>query len=105
MKWCCAVFEGAFLEAGRRGLAVVVDRDQEGSPEFILQHRVVDAGGTPPRNSNQALTLTSDTRIEYCPWCGSRLATFYRGRIDDLARPGLKVELPLEARTDPEVDS
>ncbi|MCG3194434.1 MAG: hypothetical protein DIJKHBIC_03693 [Thermoanaerobaculia bacterium] len=90
MKWCCGVFKGWFDEAGNRGLSVVVGRNADGTPAFMLQHRSTEPDDDGPKDHPRPITLASEIQISYCPWCGCRLENVYRKSIDLMIRPGLR---------------
>jgi len=90
-QWCCLVFKGHYENAGARGFAVLIGRDRMGTPEFILQHRSIERGLEGRIFTESPLSLVSDIRISFCPWCGRHLRKWYSRRIDDLYRPGLGI--------------
>ena len=91
MKWCCSVFQGNYDVAGERGFSILIDRDADGRPRFIIQHRAVKLGDEPKMSSQAPLSLVSETHIKFCPWCGNNLAGFYEKNVDVLTRPNLKI--------------
>jgi hypothetical protein len=91
MKWCCAAFEGHFQGAGLRGFAVFVATEPGADPMFILQHRAIEPGQSPPLDYGAPLSIVSDVGIQFCPWCGVRLEEWYRDWINELARSDLRV--------------
>lgn len=92
MKWCCAVFQDHFAEAGSRGFGIfLVDSDRE-DPGFIFQFRAMDAGATAPI-CETPLSIVSDVHVHFCPWCGVKLARFYRKHYRELDRSELRVPL------------
>lgn len=94
MKWCCLGFEGFYGNAGQQGAAILVGRDYSGYPEFTLQYRVVDEGEQITINSEKPVASVVDVGIQYCPWCGSHLYTWYGTHVDILYRPHLKITSP-----------
>jgi len=92
MKWCCMGFEGNFQTAGARGFGVFVSKRSGSEPEFILQHRSLDPGAPTP-NFEYPISLVSDVRMRFCPWCGVSLRDWYRSATEDLDRSELKVRL------------
>jgi len=91
MRWCYQPFQGYFDKAGHRGLAVVVDRDSEGIARFVIQHRSIDVESEQPTSIDVPMSLVSEVQIQYCPWCGQRLNHWYKGDVDNLLRPGLRI--------------
>jgi hypothetical protein len=90
MKWCCAGFRAHYEQAGRKGTAILVGRDLLGEPEFVWQHRLFDKG-TEESEMPSSVALVSDSRIQFCPWCGQNLARWYAKGVDDLTREGYRV--------------
>ena len=91
MKWCCQAFQGNYDVAGERGFAILVDRDSDLRPRFILQHRAVKSGEEAKVTNRTPLSLVSETHIRFCPWCGTNLAIFYGNNTDALTRLKLKI--------------
>lgn len=91
MKWCCVGFEAGYERAGQRGSAILVGRDSLGAPDFTFQVRVVDMGLEGSVKSDNPLSLITDVRFVFCPWCGRNAEQFYRGSVDALYRPDLKI--------------
>jgi hypothetical protein len=94
VTWCCGIFKGWFEAAGERGIAILVDRQHDSAPVFMIQSRSVDADDEGPRNHPRPLTLIAELHIQFCPWCGRRLADVYRDAIDLIARPALRQPQP-----------
>jgi hypothetical protein len=44
MRWCCPAFKSWYEGAGERGFAILVGRDQNRKPQFVIQHRSIDPG-------------------------------------------------------------
>jgi hypothetical protein len=93
MKWCCLGFEAHYHVAGQRGSAILVDRVGDGRVVFTLQFRSVDNGLQLPY-TEIPVTLCEDNQIQYCPWCGKQLASWYERDIDLLIRPGFRIFIP-----------
>ncbi len=91
MTWCCESFHAWFEEAGRRGFAVFVAREDESEPMFVMQHRAVEVGNDPPSVVGAPVALVSDIAIAFCPWCGVHLEEWYKGQTDQLDKSSLKV--------------
>jgi len=94
IKWCCLVFRSWYDDAGSRSFGILVDRDRGGTAEFIFQHRAIDRGTEAVVATDAPLSLVSDIRIVFCPWCGRRLGKWYAKHIRELIRPGLRVSIP-----------
>lgn len=91
MKWCCVGFKAHYDHAGQRGSAILIGRDLESAPEFVLQHRILDADEVWPKDAPAHVVLVSDERIQFCPWCGTNLDRFYGKQVDALTKPGLRI--------------
>jgi hypothetical protein len=92
MKWCCVGFKGNYEMAGQRGPSILVGRDSLGMPEVTLQCRVVDRGQESSiKSDNYPVSIVTDIRIVFCPWCGRNVEEWYRREIDALFRPHLKI--------------
>jgi len=94
VTWCCGIFKGWIQAAGERGLAIVVGRQPDGSPAFIMQSRSLDLDDEGPKDHPRPITLISELHIQFCPWCGHRLVDVYRNSIDLIARPELRQPQP-----------
>ena len=94
IKWCCTAFVNLFLVAGDRSIAVLVERDSEGRPEFILQSRAFSQEQEPPvLDLPVPISRIIETGLNFCPWCSVSLSKWYKKHIDALRRPGLRIEV------------
>lgn len=91
MRWCCPAFESWYEGAGERGYAVLVGRDGNMKPEFVIQHRSIDLGAEDLVKAETPLSLVADIQIDFCPWCGRNLEKWYGENVDVLYRVGLKI--------------
>ena len=92
-KWCCDAFKNSYDLAGKRAIAVLVDRSTDGDPEFLLQARAFVKGGEPlDLNTAVPMSLVTESSMRFCPWCGRNLSRWYRRVIDLLIRPGFKID-------------
>ena len=89
-KFCCVGFEYFTNEAGNRGFGIFPDDGPGTEASHVLQFRALDPDGQPP-NAPSRITLVSEIRMIYCPWCGVKLQEFYRSKMKELARPDLKL--------------
>lgn len=80
-------------QAGTRGHAVFAGRSPLGDPEFILQTRAVEPGVSISTDPVAPVSLVSEIRIQFCPWCGVRLRDWYRKDVQALERRDLVVPL------------
>jgi hypothetical protein len=80
-------FEGNFGDRGSRGLCIYL-RTSRGTKHFFLLSRLVEAGLEPSVKCDPALpvaiSLTQETGISFCPWCGINLKVHYRRVLDRL---------------------
>lgn len=91
MKWCCLTFRSWYEAAGERGIAVLVGRNADGSPEFVIQQRAIDKNIEALPVTDYPISIVSDVRITYCPWCGRDLTKWYGKHADELYRPDLRI--------------
>jgi len=94
MKWCCLTFKSRYEAAGERDFAVLIERGSDAQPRFIFQHRAVDRGSEDSVHSEELISLVSEVRIHYCPWCGHDLKKTYGKYADSLSRPALRILIP-----------
>lgn len=92
MKWCCTAFENHYEMAGERSIAVLVEENSEGRPEFLLQARAFDRGDEPAITTAAPMSLVIETGMRFCPWCGVDLQKCYGKYSRDLTRPGFRIE-------------
>jgi hypothetical protein len=90
VRWCCSSFKSHAQTAGRRGYGVFVD-DSSDPIVFILQHRSLEPEDPKASYDQRPLTLVAEIGIQHCPWCGQKLAKWYRKDIHRLARVDLSV--------------
>jgi hypothetical protein len=84
MEWCCRVFEGWYDLAGKRGLGVLVEQEEDGRPRFLLQFRSVDAGDESKVLTEVPFEIKGTVGIAFCPWCGKHLEPWYGPLLDGL---------------------
>ena len=82
-------FQAHYNLAGSRGLASLIDRDRQGELIFILQIRCVDKGEVFAYTEIPVM-LVEDHRIQFCPWCGVNLGSFYKNIDEKFLRPGFR---------------
>jgi len=93
ISWCCLGFQSNYLaEPGKRGIVILVGRDSSLRPEFVIQFRNMDMEMQLPVLPFP-ISLSTDIRIRYCPWCGANLEKHYRKVVDQLNRPDFRIEL------------
>jgi hypothetical protein len=85
MRWCCAALQYHFEHRKERGIAVVAVPPNElhKEPGFQLSLRSVDEAAirsflSPLTDQHVAHTLQTWVYVRYCPWCGIKLARFYK---------------------------
>jgi len=92
MKWCCLTFRSWYEAAGERGIAVLMGRNSDGDPEFVIQQRAIDKNIESLPVTDYPISIVSDVRITYCPWCGRHLRKWYGKHVDELYRPDLRIK-------------
>jgi len=93
MRWCCVGFKAHVQAAGERGMSIIVCMPDESGPEFIIQHRATDMGFEFPSTLNMPISVVTDMRIQYCPWCGVLLNAFYGENAKAISRNDLRVKI------------
>jgi len=91
-EWCCMGFQGHVETAGERGVSVIGGFDSSGNPEVFLQFQSVDEGmesGIP--NLPFPISIKTDIRIKFCPWCGADVAAQYGKHLGEVLRTDLRV--------------
>jgi hypothetical protein len=91
MNFCCRAFEHWYKASGTRGFGAFAAQIDEGPAVFVVQHRALDAGASPPNFSPSPFSLVSDLIIQFCPWCGAKLDDFYRESKGQIDRTDLKL--------------
>jgi len=75
---CCAPFQTAMLDAGKKGIAVLC-KNEQGIRCFCLQARACDADeedrmkNMPDNRAIPKLRIVTQATIQFCPFCGTRL--------------------------------
>lgn len=85
-SWCCPIFADHYKQAGERGLATIVVESSQQRPRFILQFRAVARRDEDLVQSTVPLSFLTEHDISFCPWCGRKLARWYRKRWRGLVR-------------------
>jgi hypothetical protein len=95
IKWCCPAFAGWYDEAGKRGVAIIIERYSDNEPRFLFQYRAVDMGLESEIYSKSSVTISpiAQVGIQHCPWCGCKLDKWYNKYLDDLVRKGFAISL------------
>ena len=101
-KWCCLGMQTAFSDREDRTIFAFADPPNEfvNHVTFWLAMRAVAQEALselpllalPP---DMPITLATRKPISFCPWCGTRLARFYRRRYLQLIDPFLTEEFKL----------
>lgn len=92
VKWCCGGFRASYEGAGSRGVGLLVVRTEDDrEPRFILQFRAVDIGSSFSHQGPEPLSVVSEVRLRWCPWCGRNLSKWYKKAWPDLVRPKIPV--------------
>lgn len=96
IDWCCIAFQSDFehRQPGKRGVVILFGRGSLDRLEVVLQFRSVEAGlESQLPNIPVPITLCTDVRIVFCPWCGTNLEAHYERWSHLLIRPGFRIEL------------
>ena len=89
IRWCCLGFRGHTDMAGKRGFAIFSDTS-EPPTRVVLQYRAVDSDVEFPLISfPHPISLISDVVIQYCPWCGKHLQSWYGHQLEEFNRSDL----------------
>ncbi len=75
--FCCPGFQNGIEAAGQRGMAILVHKTSTGI-NFLLQSRGIAFDDVKrirpnPNASDVKINVSSETGLQYCPWCGRRL--------------------------------
>ena len=85
-QYCCEGLRNSVAHAGNSGLAVILISDTDGVLRFRFQSRgcdhaaieqmrsFVDSLPAPLRHNAPRVNIVAETGLQYCPWCGKRLA-------------------------------
>ena len=92
MRWCCLGFESHVKTAGSRGVSIIGGQDSQGNPEIFLQFRSIDSDlDSQLPNLPFPLSLATDIRIMFCPWCGKKVDEHYGSLVGNEIRSDLRV--------------
>ena len=101
MKWCCETFRYAAENRQDDGFVAyaVPPRSPDAEPQFGFAFRAVRTQDIPQLQAAVAgmsgtgnLKLTGAFRLGFCPWCGVRLADYYRTSYQELSDKDLRRE-------------
>ena len=96
IRWCCLGFRGHTEIAGERGFAIFSDTG-ETPIRVVLQYRAMDSDVEFPRIViPQPVSWVSDMVIQFCPWCGRHLQSWYGRHLEEFGRPDLAIRLDYE---------
>lgn len=83
--WCCLGLKRAFEYRNESGIYVFAELPHEllgHGASFWMGMRSIDVGDPPiklvPSNDPGLICIETTLPIKFCPWCGCRLARFYR---------------------------
>ena len=86
MKYCCDPFFHALDNAGKKGFSVIASREND-EIFYYLQSRICDFDFNEeflaklkslPKPLGISLPIQMQKKIEYCPFCGKKLATLFQ---------------------------
>ncbi len=101
MKWCCDPFRNATENRTGDGFVayVVPPGSSEAEPQFGFAFRAVRTQDVPQLRAAVAgksgtgnIKLTGAFRLRFCPWCGVRLADYYRSCYQEFSDEDLRRE-------------
>ena len=96
VDWCCYVFYATTEVAGERGFAIFSDTG-EFPARVVLQFRAVDSDVEfPPLSFPHPISLGSELTLQYCPWCGKHLQSWYGYRLEWFSRSDLAIRVQYE---------
>jgi hypothetical protein len=92
MKWCCFGFKAGYESAGQRGVGILLGRNSSGSPMILMEFRAVDVEQKADFNTSYPVTLSTEIRLIFCPWCGKNAVKWYAEYVDELTREALEIK-------------
>ena len=96
MEWCCPGFKDNYAAFGKRGVAVLVQKEHFGVPQptFVMQVKSVlveDQSRVRGLPHDIPLSLVTEIGLQFCPWCGRNLTEFYQEYVENLHRPNAMI--------------
>ena len=98
-RWCCLGMETAYGARAERGIFAYVEPPSriQTEPWFFLAMRAtnqqsLESAAILELGELGPVTLLTRTIITCCPWCGKKLARFYRSDYDMLVDPSISAE-------------
>ena len=84
--YCCVQFMETVGQGVERGMAIVPTRNLKFGDFFFLRFRCVaeEYVNSIPDTGDIPVTLSVEQAIQYCPWCGMRLADVYAKTFSSL---------------------
>lgn len=93
MRWCCMGFKAHTEIAGERGFGIFSDPTTPPS-RIVLQCRAADSAVDSAQvSAPYPISVVSEIVIQYCPFCGKHLESWYGDKLRRIARPDLAVKL------------
>jgi hypothetical protein len=97
VEWCCAGFRSyvEYTQPGDRGVTVLFGRDSLRRLEVVVQFRSVEFAQESHLPAIPIpISLCTDVRIVFCPWCGTNVETHYARWVDQLICQGYRAGSP-----------
>jgi hypothetical protein len=79
--YCCSGLENRVLNAGKRGIAIVVLQESDGDLHFFLQSRGIafeDESRIKPLDIEIKINISAEVGLRHCPFCGRMLKDLIR---------------------------
>jgi len=90
ITYCCEIFRNHLNLGSARGLNIVFVQSKKRliGNAFFLQFRAVSEEQDSIRFDSGDVVLLREFKqaIQFCPWCGVKLATYYRPQFGELPR-------------------
>lgn len=80
VRWCCTGFRAHFTDLPLRGFRIEVVKDFDGEFGFILKSQAVAPKDAPFLKPPVPVSVTSEIRFLYCPWCGKKTHKTYKNQ-------------------------
>ncbi len=94
MKYCCGGFEYAHKQnSNKRGVSIFTRVDDFDQPTFILLFRSINIDDekefSESTQFHKTYYIATERVIQYCPWCGKKLSSFYKKTWINLIKKSL----------------
>ncbi|RLC19390.1 MAG: hypothetical protein DRI57_07185 [Deltaproteobacteria bacterium] len=103
MKWCCQGLKHIFEQRYDRTIFAFAEAPENVSENVsfwlgmrCVEHKELDNLRRAGFPDNMPVTINTRVPISFCPWCGKKLAKFYRKNYCQLTDPEISDEFKLE---------